>query len=459
MLQRQKAKFIVLLLIYHVLVFNIISPVVHAEEYWPAEIEIISHAGIVMDMNSGVILYAKDEHGKYFPASITKILTTLIAIEQSDMDEIVTFSKDAVEKNEGDNSHISRDIGEQMTMEQTLYAVMLESANECAYAVAEHVGGNVETFVQMMNNRAAAIGCKESHFNNPNGLPDPNHYISAYDMALIAREAYKNEDFRRIASTRAYSIPPTNTHTDITYLNNHHQMINNYKTDAYIYDGCEGGKTGFTDDAGWTLVTYAKRDDMNLVCVVLNAPDDAYYTDTINLLNYCFDNFTTYPIAEQWSLFAGDDVDIGALAKSVEMVKVDEEATVILPKAVDFTSVKYDAVPKKKASDGVIGEVRFTYADRYVGKANLLYADTNTQGYPFSNTGEEADQTIRIDLLFLLVVGVVLVIAGFILVRLRNWSYNIITVTRRRHNEAKMMEFKGVTIKRNNGRRGNRRKR
>ena len=149
-----------------------------------------------MEEETGAILYEKNVDTSYYPASITKILTALLALENSDLDEVVTFSSDAVFGTELGSSSISRDLDEQMTMEQCLYGMMLESANECAYAIAEHVGGgDVNVFIDMMNEKAQELGCKNTHFSNPNGLPDENHYTSAYDMALIARAAYANSKF------------------------------------------------------------------------------------------------------------------------------------------------------------------------------------------------------------------------------------------------------------------------
>ena len=214
-------------------------------QYWPDGPQIQSSAGIVMEAETGTVLYEKNSNDPHYPASITKILTTLLALENSKMDEVVTFSRDSVYKTEG--SGIARDVGEEMTMEQCLYGVMLASANECAYAVAEHVAGDIGTFIQMMNDRAAALGCQNTHFNNCNGLPDEQHYVSAYDMALIAREAFKNEAFRIICGTKSYTIPVTNKHTDEeTPLHNHHQMLYPLRTRQYLYEYCLGGKTGYT---------------------------------------------------------------------------------------------------------------------------------------------------------------------------------------------------------------------
>ena len=166
---------------------------VQAEEYWPEGPEITCPNAIVMEVNTGTVLYEKDSHKTRYPASITKIMTTLLAIENCELNETVTFSADAVYKNEGDTSNIARDLNEEMTMEECLYAVMLESANECAYAVAEHVGaqlgGDYSTFIELMNSRAEELGCKDTHFNNCNGLPDEDHWTSVYDVELISAEA------------------------------------------------------------------------------------------------------------------------------------------------------------------------------------------------------------------------------------------------------------------------------
>ena len=208
---------------------------VQASEYWPQAPETASPCVMVMEMNTGAVLYEKNVDEVHYPASITKIMTTLIAIEKGKMDDIVTFSADAVYKNEGDTSHISRDLEEKMTLEQCLYGVMLESANECAYAVAEHIGGgDVSKFVDMMNEKAKELGCTNTHFNNTNGLPDEQHYTSTRDMLLIARAAYENEEFRKITGTKVYVIPPTNKHEDETTLHNHHNMLYPFRTAKYI---------------------------------------------------------------------------------------------------------------------------------------------------------------------------------------------------------------------------------
>ena len=181
------------------LILTIISTVclgkvdVKAADYWPDAPETLSPSVILMEESTGTILYEKNSDEAHYPASITKIMTTLLALENGNLSDMVTFSDDAINNTEG--SGIARDYGEQMTLEQCLYGVMLESANECAYAVAEHVGGTVENFVDMMNAKAKELGCTNTHFANPHGLQDENHYTTAHDMALIAQAAYQNETF------------------------------------------------------------------------------------------------------------------------------------------------------------------------------------------------------------------------------------------------------------------------
>ena len=167
---------------------NYVIPV-QAKEAWPEMPQVEAPSICVMEISTGTILYERNMDEKNYPASITKIMTALLALENSSLDEIVTFSEKAVYGTESDTSHISRDIGEEMTMEECLYGMMLESANECAWAIGEHVGGTMANFTKMMNERAKELGCTNTHFNNPNGLPDEEHWTSAHDMALISAEA------------------------------------------------------------------------------------------------------------------------------------------------------------------------------------------------------------------------------------------------------------------------------
>ena len=345
------------------------------KDHWPKKVSIDSPCAIAMEINTGTILYEKNANEKHYPASITKILTTLLAVENTNMDDEVVFSEDAVFKNEGDTSHIFRDVGEKMTMEQTLYAVMLESANECAYQAAEYVGqskgGDYRTFIDMMNEKAKELGCKNTHFNNSNGLPDKEHYTSAYDMALISSAAYKNEAFRTITGTKTYTIPPTNKHKDPTYLSNHHCVLHYHDTGKYINPYCTGGKTGFTKVANSTLVTFAEKDGMSIVVVIMNANSPSHYIDTNKLINFCFNNFKVYNIAEnEKSIQVSSTKNVGILNTSKPFVTLDESAYIILPNSVDFSEASFERDEDPEA--GTVVSLKYTYSGREVGSVAIV---------------------------------------------------------------------------------------
>ena len=254
---------------------------------WPAGPSIEGQSAVLMDAVTDTVLYSKNPDDRLYPASITKIMTALLACENLDMNDTITMSQEAAYGIEAGSSTIYAETGEVFTVEQALMALMLESANEMALALAEKTSGSVKKFVELMNQRAAQLGCKNTHFNNPNGLPDETHYTTAGDMMKIAKAAWYNPRFRKFVTTQVYEIPPTNKQSETRYLLNHHKMM---PGQSYAYDGVLGGKTGYTDAAGSTLVTYAKRGNSILIAVVLNSTNGAF-PDTTSLLDYGFDNF------------------------------------------------------------------------------------------------------------------------------------------------------------------------
>ncbi len=393
---------------------NILS--VQAEEYWPEGPTVEGEAAIVMEAFTGTVLYEKNADEQLYPASITKIMTALLAVENSSMDEQVTFSMDAVYKTEG--SGISRDVDEVMSMKDCLYGLMLESSNECAYAIAEHVGGTYDNFIQMMNEKATELGCSYTHFNNPHGLPDENHYTCARDMALISKAALKNETFRLITSTRRYTISPTNKHAEETYLTNHHKMLNNWKGDSsYLYDGCIGGKTGYTSVAQSTLVTFAERDGMTLICVVMKEKSPGHYVDTTNLLNYCFENFQLWNVAENEGNYASDKMENKIFAKEESFLSIDSQGFVVLPKAAAFSDAVSEVIEDTKATDKV-GTIQYTYAGRNVGGADIKINGAKVAKFPFdkADTANKKEKVVSINIKYILIgilVVVILVGVGF----------------------------------------------
>lgn len=256
-------------------------------EGWPKGPQIEAESAIVMDVYTETVLYAKNANKKQYPASITKIMTTLLGCENLNLGDKMVISESAAYGIEPGSSSIYAETGEEFTVTQALMAVMLESANEMALAIGEEVSGSTKKFVELMNERARQLGCTKTHFNNPNGLPDETHYTTANDMAKIAKAAWYNPLFRKFTTKDLYEIPPTNKQPETRYLLNHHKMMAGRD---YAYDGVLGGKTGYTDAAGSTLVTYAKRGSTILLVVVLNSVNGAW-ADTAALLDYGFGNF------------------------------------------------------------------------------------------------------------------------------------------------------------------------
>lgn len=244
-----------------------------------------SQAAVLYDATNGRVLYEKDARSKYYPASITKLMTALLVLENTSMTDMVTFSGTATTNLEAGAVGLDVTAGDVISVQDCLYGLLLKSANEVANGLAEHVGGSISGFAGMMNARAQALGCTGTHFNNPNGLNDTNHYTTAYDMALIAAEAFKNPTLCRIASTVNYTFPATKKVSTPRTLTMGHKMVN--PSDYRYYQGIVGGKTGYTSIAGNTLVTCAERNGLRLVAVVLKSRQ-THYQDTKALLDYGF---------------------------------------------------------------------------------------------------------------------------------------------------------------------------
>lgn len=426
------------------LILTIISAVclgkvdVKAADYWPDAPETLSPGVILMEESTGTILYEKNMDEAHYPASITKIMTTLLALENGNLSDMVTFSDDAINNTEG--SGIARDYGEQMTLEQCLYGVMLESANECAYAVAEHVGGTVENFVDMMNAKAKELGCTNTHFANPHGLQDENHYTTAHDMALIAQAAYQNETFRIIIGTKMYTIPPTNKHAEETVLRNHHDMLCTYHNAnrKYLYPYCVGGKTGYTATANSTLVTYAEKDGMTLICVVMDTQSPNQFIDTVNLFDYAFDNFQVLNVAENDTNYSAETtVDNGNLNNIAPFVELDKDAVIVLPKTAEFSDTS-SSVEYNDSDPEIAGSITYTYAGRNVGKADIKTTGVVVEGYAFDNESteeeeQEAVSTVQVRPIVVVLLIVAVILLGVLLFFLKRFYDNYYII---KHNRA-----------------------
>jgi D-alanyl-D-alanine carboxypeptidase (penicillin-binding protein 5/6) len=252
----------------------------------PALSEVSAKTAILMDAQSGQVLFERSADTPMYPASCTKILTALLALERGKLDDKVKASQRA---STTDPSHIELKPGETLTLKQLLYALMLKSANDAAVAIAEHISGSVEKFADLMNERARELGCTNTHFVTPNGLHDKQHYTTAHDLALMARAALKREDFREITTTRTAQMPWAGKPWQ--------RVVYNKNKFLSLFEGADGVKTGFTTPAGRCFVGSATRNGWQLIAVVLRC--DNVYQDAAGLLTYGFKNFHPMPLVKE----------------------------------------------------------------------------------------------------------------------------------------------------------------
>ncbi len=246
--------------------------------------EVAAEGAVLLNAATGEVLYGKNQDQQFYPASITKVMTALVVLEHCNLNDTVTFSKTATTNLESGAVALGVSEGDQLTVEQSLYGLLLKSANEIGNGLAEHVSGSVSAFADLMNAKAKELGCKNTHFANPHGLNNESHKTTPYDMALILRAAVANDTFRRIDTTTSYEFPAIKNAAAHTITMGHKMM---YKTDSRYYEGIIGGKTGYTSKAGNTLVTAVERDGVRLIAVVMKAKR-THYTDTKAMLDYGF---------------------------------------------------------------------------------------------------------------------------------------------------------------------------
>ena len=357
---------------------------------WPIGPVVSAESAILMDADTGAILYAKNIHQKEYPASTTKILTTLIASERCSMDEIVDFSYDAVHDIDPGSNHIAIDPGEQLTMEECLNAILIRSANEVSFAVAEHISGTTwQDFGPIMNERARELGCVDSHFVNPNGLPNEDHYTSAYDLAMIGRAFFANEALCKMTMTHMLHILPSERQPDDIMEVNKMELIPGGK---YAYPYLVGCKTGYTDVARSTLVSCAEKDGLKLICVVMKDENPNYYEDTISLFDYGFSNFqsvnisqteTKYNIENAGSFYSGNDI----FGNSKPILELNRDACITLPNTITFqdavSSISYD-----DTEPGQAAVITYTYNDVVLGSASLDFTASEKGSSVFQDTAE-----------------------------------------------------------------------
>lgn len=293
--------------------------------YGANDFSVNAKASIIVEDNSGKIIYEENSHIQNYPASVTKILTAILTLENCELTDIVTVSKTAISNIPSGYVIAPLFVGEQISVEDLLYALMLKSANDAAYVLAEHVGGSVEGFSDMMNKKAEELGCENSNFVNPNGIHNSNHYTTAYDMYLIAKYAMKNEVFVKIVSTYQHTLPATNKYSKKDrIMKNTNNFIN--PNSKYYDENVKGIKTGTTLQAGNCLITSISKNGFDVITVVLGAKtSESKFSETKNMINYFFDNYEYTQIHKKGDVIKNIEVEKATKdTKNLNLVISDE---------------------------------------------------------------------------------------------------------------------------------------
>lgn len=334
-------------------------------EGWPTGPKIYSEAGIVMDVDSGAILYAKNIDDRHYPASITKVATALVALEEFKMDEIVKVTKDDISFLEYGDAHIGLKPDEEITMWDAMHGMLLASGNEVSHAIGAHYKDGYDAFMVRMNERVKELGCENTHFVNTYGLHDDNHYTSVHDMAIIGSAVFQNETFRQITGTKQHTIPETNITNETRTFQQNHKML--FESRQQYYEYCVGGKTGFTDQALTTLVTFAVKDDMRLVSVVMRTHGGGLnsYVDTRAMMDYAFDHFQKVPVTKENLEIEGVD-------------SLADQAYVVLPQDVSMEQLTMTYEEPKNLGEKT-GKVTYTYGETPVGSFGVTITEERYQ--------------------------------------------------------------------------------
>ena len=365
----------------------------------PEAPEVITDNCILMDADTGNVLYEKNSREQCYPASVTKLMTALLVVENCDMSDTLTVSANAVASVKYGDANAALKKGEEFTIEQALNVMLIKSANDMAYALGEYVGGSIANFTTMMNKKAKELGCLDTHFSNASGLTDVNHYTTAYDMALICRAVINEPDIMNsISYTKSYSVPATNMTADTRYYKLSHSMV----TGKYLYEYCIGGKTGYTDAAGHTLATFAQKDGLRMICIIFNSTDEERYQDTTALFEYAFNNFHRVNISENEDSFNfNQGLGLSAFGISGKALRsrtgitltVPSDDYLLLPNGVPFSEttreIVYNQVGTSDISDFSEGyaSIYYYYDGHLAGQTSLTIPvtmnNTLSSGLPY----------------------------------------------------------------------------
>lgn len=388
---------------------------------WPSGPAIGAEAAILMDADTGQILYAKNIDERLMPASTTKIMTCLTAIKRgANMSDVITVSQAAIDANDPEGSNMGLYAGEQLTLEEIMTGILVCSANEGCNALAEHMAGSMDGYVDYMNDEAAKMGLTNTHFVTTNGLPDPDHYTTARDLATIAREFFSYDVLCRLSSTPYVELEETDTHRAHSLYSKNKL----YKNRDYEYPYLLGSKTGYTDDARQTLVSAAEKDGTRLICVILMEEAPYQFEDTVNLFDYGFANFSYSRISDFENTF---DTGSNYLSDSTygSLISLNTDVKVLLPNSADLSNITSD-ISYRESSTPYFADVNYYYNGYYIGKAGLSYNPITTSIDEIKLSGINTNKDVKITIInvkkvFLIVLlsfaGVLIIIRLIILIK------------------------------------------
>lgn len=341
-------KNIILILLFLIILFQ------NASVYAESNLVVAAKASIIVETNTGKVIYENNSDIKNYPASVTKVLTAILVIENCKMDDVAIASYTAISKVPSGYVVAPLSVGEKMKIKDLLYALMLKSANDAAYVLAEHVGGSIDGFSDMMNKKAKELGCENSHFVNPNGIHAKNHYTSAYDMYLISSYAMKNDTFRKIVSTYKYTLPATNKYKYKNRVMTNSNAFVNPNSSLYNKD-IHGIKTGTTKQAGNCLITESSKDGLEFVTVVLGAKTKySKFSETEKMIKYAFDNYTYTTLHESGDIIKSVEVEKATKETKNLDVEIADEIIVFNNKNVNLD----DIVPEISLREGIIAPIK-----------------------------------------------------------------------------------------------------
>lgn len=388
---------------------------------------IIAETAVLIDAKTGRVLYDKNMNEQREPASTTKVITALLALENLDLNRLVTIDAETP-FTEGSRVYLLE--GENVTVEQLMYALLLESANDAAVALGKEMAGTVPAFAEMMNKRAKELGAQNTNFVNPNGLHEEGHVSTAYDLAMIAKEAMKNEKFREFVTTYRYVVPATNMQ-DTRYLYNTNRLIYDERTKVLVngvqraakYEGATGIKTGYTSHAGGCLVSGAINGETELIAVVMKSTDDGRFADSIALLDYGFANYKSVKAMDSGTILGEIPVKRGTERKVQVVARGDSYATLPIEASDSVVNTKIildDKVQAPIAKGQKVGVVEIYEGDQLAATVDAVTASDIPEGGILSIIGISEETGKVIERLFTgILLFVILIFAAYVVLKRR----------------------------------------